>query len=454
MLTLGFAAFAVVTLVAFHLLPLAARKGWLLLGSYVFYAAIAWQFIPVLLALSLATHALAARIRLPDGSVRAWPLWAGVALNVAALVGLRWVYPLTPFAAPFAVVGLSFYTLQAISYLADLYTGTAKSRAALPELCLYLAYFPKLIAGPLERSGPFIAKLNASLPVDDAMVGRAFTLIVVGVGRKVLIADPLRALILPAAFTAPDKLGALMLAASIFAFAVILYNDFAGYTAMARGVSLLFGIELSPNFKRPFFATSFTDFWNRWHITLSLWLRDYVYLPLSRRLLRRNPSLWNVPNLILPPLLTMLVSGFWHGGSAHMLVWGGLHGVLLIVERLLTLLSRRRAASSIARQVATATLVAAVGTGVFVFFRMDMPVAVAFWRRLLSGAPGPWPDARWLLFILPSFGLDFLQARHGDENIFDHWPRFVRAVLLAAALLLWFHFSRDTPPAPFIYRGF
>ena len=104
--------------------------------------------------------------------------------------------------------------------------------------------------------------------------------------------------------------------------------------------------------------------------------------------------------------------------------------------------------------VATATLVAAVGTGVFVFFRMDMPVAVAFWRRLLSGAPGPWPDARWLLFILPSFGLDFLQARHGDENIFDHWPRFVRAVLLAAALLLWFHFSRDTPPAPFIYRGF
>lgn len=454
MLTLGFAAFTVVTLVAFHLLPPAARKGWLLLGSYVFYAAIAWQFIPVLLALSLATHALAARIRLADGSVRAWPLWAGVALNVAALVGLRWLYPLTPFATPFAVVGLSFYTLQAISYLADLYTGTAKRRATLPDLCLYLAYFPKLIAGPLERSGTFIAKLNAPLPVDDAVVGRAFTLIVVGVGRKVLIADPLRALILPAAFTTPDKLGALMLATSIFAFAVILYNDFAGYTAMARGVSLLFGIELSPNFKRPFFATSFTDFWNRWHITLSLWLRDYIYLPLSRRLLRRNPSLWNVPNLILPPLATMLISGFWHGGSAHMLVWGGLHGVLLIVERLLTLLARRRAAPSLARQVATATLVAAVGTGVFVFFRMDMPVAVAFWRRLLSCAPGTWPDARWLLFILPSFGLDFLQARYGDENTFDRWPRLARAVLLAAALLLWFHFSRDTPPAPFIYRGF
>ena len=121
----------------------------------------------------------------------------------------------------------------------------------------------------------------------------------------------------------------------VYGFA--LYNDFAGYTGVVRGVSGLFGIELSPNFNVPYFARSLSEFWSRWHITLSQWLRDYIYFPTSRALLRRNPSRANISNILLPPLLTMLASGLWHGTGWAMLLWGALHGVYLIRERLLAL---------------------------------------------------------------------------------------------------------------------
>ncbi len=453
--SLEFAAFVAVVLVVHHQLAARLQRYWLLLASYAFYALSAPQFVAILLLATLANYTLGARLA-PGYPRRALWLWLGLTFNVAVVAALRYAYRSDPFAGPFAVLGLSFYALQAMSYLLDMHAATLKTRGTLADVALYLAYFPKLVAGPIERARSFLPQLANPRPVDNQTIACAATLIAVGVTRKVVIADPLRALLPPDAFSAPSESGAAVLAAAIIGYAFVLYNDFAGYTSIARGVSGLFGIELSPNFVQPFFARSLTDFWNRWHVTLSHWLRDYVYLPLSRALLRRNPSLWNVPNLLLPPLVTMLASGLWHGGSAHMLVWGGLHGVYLVAERVLFLAwpatpGRRR---GVGRLVAAALTVFVLGCWALVAFRMETAVALSFWGCLLGGTSGPLPDGRMLVFLVTSLWLDRMQERHGDTAAFLRLPRVARAALLALAMLLWFLATRQQSSAPFIYRGF
>jgi len=159
-------------------------------------------------------------------------------------------------------------------------------------------------------------------------------LIFVGLVRKLIIADTLTASFLSDVFEIPANYGPPELVFWLVIYAFALYNDFAGYTDIVRGISGFFGIELSPNFRAPYFSRNFTEFWNRWHITLSEWLRDYIYYPLSRALSHSNSSYRSLANLIVPPLFTMLVSGIWHGFSLNMILWGGLHGLYLIVERI------------------------------------------------------------------------------------------------------------------------
>lgn len=453
--SLQFTAFVLLVLCGYYLLATRAQNYWLLLTSYVFYALCAWQFVPVLVLVTVASYAIARQLGTASRYRTQW-LWAGIALNVGALVVLRQVFHATPFVGPFIVIGLSFYSLQAMSYLFDMYSGTLRASHSLADVALYLAYFPKLVAGPIERAPSFLPKLAQPRIVDDAALARGATLIAVGVTRKLVIADPLAALLPAGVFTSPVELGPAVLAASVVGYAFVLYNDFAGYTSIARGVSSFFGIELSQNFAQPFFARSFSEFWNRWHITLTHWLRDYIYLPVSRALLRRNLSRWNVPNLILPPLASMLTCGLWHGGSLHMLLWGGLHGVYLIAERCIDLLhpSKPGLGRPIWQQLVAALIVFLLGCWALVSFRMELGIALRFWQRILSGPSGPLPDTRFLLYMLPSLWLDFMQRRHGDDTVFAHWPRLPRAALLALAILLWWAMSRGRVPTPFVYQGF
>ena len=456
------AAVLAAAVLVYHRLPARAQCHWLLILSYAFYAWWAWRFLPVLLFLTVANYFIAARIGAPqpsrDGGELRRRLWlrGGVALNVAALALLRYGYRSAPFAAPFAVLGISFYALQALAYLFDTYSGSMRVPHTLADFALYLAYFPKLVAGPIERPQAFIRQLVQPRVVDDARLAGAAILIVVGLTRKLLLADPLAALLPSAAFTAPAGLDSATLLMTMVGYAFVVYNDFAGYTSIARGVSCLFGIELSRNFAQPFAARSFTELWNRWHITFSHWLRDYVYLPLSRRLLRRHLSRWNLANLLLPPMATMLVCGLWHGASVHMLLWGGMHGVYLIVERVTKLLWPARPGSVLPkwRSVVGVVLVFTLSCWTFIVLRLPIASAVQFWRRLLTGPVGALPDVRMLLYMLPSLWLDWMQLRHDEETAFMSWPRLARAGLLATAVLLWFLMLGSSAPSPFVYQGF
>lgn len=444
-----------------HVLPARARAPWLLLLSYAFYAWWAWRFLPLLLLLTAATYFVAKRIAATPPSREArrarrpW-LLAGIVFNVAALAAMRFAFRAEPFIEPFAVLGVSFYVLQALAYLFDTYSGVLRTPHALSDFALYLAYFPKIVAGPIERPGAFFRELRAPRPVDDERVARAATLILIGITRKVAIADPILALMPERAFTAPSELGSLALATALLAFAFVVYNDFAGYTAVARGVSALFGIDLSRNFAVPFAARSFGDLWNRWHITFSHWLRDYIYLPLSRALLRRDLRRDNLANLFAPPLVTMLVCGLWHGSSLHMLLWGALHGTFLVIERIVRLRwpARPGATRSAWRELAGIALVFSLSIWSLALLRLPIDQALRFWQQLLTGPLGALPNDRLFLLMIPSLWLDWMQSQHGDDRAFLHWPRPARVALLTATVLFCLAMAGAVAPAAFVYQGF
>src|SRR5262249_39136477 len=242
--SLSFAAFVVAVLVVYHVLPHRFRVSWLLASSSAFYAAVGGRFAlrpPLLTLLNLGLlRAVSA------APARRDVFWLAVAANLLALGLLR----RGTLAGAGVVVGLSFYTLQAISCLADQRSGTLRTRPGGLGYALYLAYFPRLLAGPIERARRFPPQLERPGVVDDEAASLAVALVALGVVRKVVIADPLRATIPAAAFTDPARVPPAGLIVSLVAFAFVVYNDFAGYTGIVRGVSRLFGIELSPNFRQ------------------------------------------------------------------------------------------------------------------------------------------------------------------------------------------------------------
>jgi alginate O-acetyltransferase complex protein AlgI len=339
----------IVVLAVYYLLPRRPQNYWLLIVSYAFYITWAWQFSLILIGITTINFFLAKRmsnIEKPSPHI----LLIGISINVIVLLlfrvadfflpGLISMFAnlgiqLTDQSIKFLLpIGLAYFTLQNISYLVDVHRKQTTAASDFIDFALYLAYFPKILAGPIERARTFLPILAKPRRVDNGLLARSFTLIIIGLLRKVFIASILSAIIFwdafetPSLYTGPELIGWLVL------YGLFLYNDFAGYTSIARGLSGLFGIELSQNFKQPYFARNLTEFWNSWHITLSHWLRDYIFFPITRTLMRRYPDRQKLPNLIIPPMATMLISGLWHGLGWHMLLWGGLHGLYQVIERL------------------------------------------------------------------------------------------------------------------------
>jgi D-alanyl-lipoteichoic acid acyltransferase DltB (MBOAT superfamily) len=281
-------------------------------------------------------------------------------------------------------------------------------------------------------------------------------LIAFGLLRKFVIADPLLRAVPATAFQAPGEVSPLALAAWLAAYAVGVYNDFCGYTDLVRGVSGLFAIDLSRNFNLPFFSRNFTELWNRWHMTLCFWLRDYVYFPISRALVRRGTRLSQGLNLILPAMAATLASGLWHGCNVKFIAWGVLMGLLLVAERLAALGRPLRPVTAVpAWQKSLSVLKLWALAGLLALFSAAEPgPALEFLSRLFSSAPWHWPDSRVFLLVLPSAWLDFRQLRTGDELFFLRYPPLRRAAFLALAGWAIFLFSRSGIPAPFVYQGF
>jgi alginate O-acetyltransferase complex protein AlgI len=468
--SLTFAGFVILVLIAYYALPRRPQNVLLLAVSYVFYATWSWWYLVVLIAITAVNFFLAQRLR-PGGQPHRARLWAGIGFNLLALA----VFKYEDFFAPdlrarldtwgldtgaggvdlLLPIGMSFYIVAVISYLVDVYRGQATAATDPVDFALYIAYFPKLLSGPIERARTFLPRLAQPRFVDNEVLARSMTLIVVGLTRKIMFADTLRQAFPRGVFAFPERFSGAELTGYLLIYALMLYNDFAGYTSIVRGVSGLFGIELSLNFRTPYFAHNFSDFWNRWHITLSHWLRDYIYFPTSRALLRRNPSRGNIPNILLPPMLTMLASGLWHGTGWNMLLWGALHGLYLIVERMWLFWRPAKPAQMQMRwrQILSIGIVVVLVVLAWVPFRTpDLDRTFAYWRGMLDWSGPQRPSVRVLVVILPALWLDWIQRK--EELAVLRWPRLVQATLLALAILAIFLVTQAETSAPFVYQGF
>ena len=244
------------------------------------------------------------------------------AAGLGGLMGIRWRPDMLQVALP---VGISFYTFQTLSYTIDSYRGAIKPERSLLRVALYVAYFPQLVAGPIMRPQEFLPALDKPWGLDPARLWSGFHLAMTGLVKKVVIADSVAVLadsIFDGSLGRPSL--AIMLGSALFA--VQIYCDFSGYTDIARGISRIFGVEIPLNFRAPYFSTSIIDFWRRWHISLSSWLRDYLYIPLGGSRGSRSRTHVNL-------LATMVLGGLWHGAAWNFVVWGAYQGVLLSINR-------------------------------------------------------------------------------------------------------------------------
>lgn len=323
-----FLIFLPVTILIYWLLPYRLRTVWLLAASLLFYANGGVSFLAIL-ALSICSTYILGRLAERDPSHGRLYLAIGAAINVALIAGFKylgllgimlpedWIVPL----------GISFYTLQAIGYLSDVYHGRIQAERNIIHYALYVSYFPNVVSGPIERAGNMIPQFRA-LPrhLTFDQFRDALYMMVWGYFLKLVIADRLGTIV-SSAYAIPGSYGIVLILA-IFAYSFQIYCDFAGYSAIAIGCARMMGIHLMDNFKAPYMSGSIREFWKRWHISLSSWLRDYVYIPLGGN---RKGQIRKYMNI----LLTFAVSGIWHGVGLQFLIWGLLHGIDQVIGALL-----------------------------------------------------------------------------------------------------------------------
>jgi alginate O-acetyltransferase complex protein AlgI len=337
-----FVVFLAITLAVYWAIPwLAARRAILLVASLVFYGWWDYRFLGLIAYVTLVAYAagrLVARfpahgrrivaltlvLQLGQLAVFKYTNFAlGVVSDLAHAFGSQLVVPKPSILLP---IGVSFYTFHGISYVVDLYRGKLTRPLGLSGIALYIVFFPQLVAGPIVRADVFVPQMERPARLDSRDLIVALKLICIGLICKGVFADRLSPLV-DAIFAKPHKFDNATLTSAVFGFYSQIYFDFVGYSTMAIGISRLFGFKLPKNFDFPYRSTSITEFWRRWHISLSSWLRDYLYIPLGGS---RHGQLKQYRNLFL----TMLLGGLWHGASYNFVLWGAAHGLALAVHKL------------------------------------------------------------------------------------------------------------------------
>ncbi|MEA2339321.1 MAG: alginate O-acetyltransferase complex protein AlgI [Thermoanaerobaculia bacterium] len=342
--TWTFAVFAPTFAFFYFLTRGRARLCVMLAGSFLFYAWWDWRFLFLLLFTTVAAYALGlplasasdplVRKRLLRlslvidlgvlGFFKYFNFLADSAAHVSTALGLPITYDALKIVLP---VGISFYVFKTMSYSIDVYRGDQEPERDLMRFTAFVAFFPELVAGPIVRASRLLPQMKRDHPFDSDRMLSALTLIASGYVRKVVIADSLAPLV-DARFNDPLSHSALSLLIGVYFYAFQIYCDFSGYSNIAIGLARLFGFDLGINFDRPYWSRSFSEFWSRWHISLSSWLRDYLYLPLGGN----RGGMWiTFRNL----MLTMLLGGLWHGAKWTFVAWGALHGLYLIGQRIL-----------------------------------------------------------------------------------------------------------------------
>ena len=347
--SLDFVLFYLVLFILYWVRPERHWQNALLLGgSYLFYGWIHPWYAVLLGASTVADHFLARRMSSHPQN-RPSALAFSLLLNLGVLAFFRYYNFFSPAVAsalesaglrvdPLLLqialpLGLSFYTLKKLGYVLDVSRGTLQPAHSLADFALYVSFFPQIAAGPIDRPQKLLPQIEAQRVWRLELFHGAWPLLVMGFFKKIVVADSI-SVIVGQIFSLRQPGGLLVLAGSL-AFTLQILADFSAYTDLARGTALLLGFETSENFRQPYLSLTPTDFWNRWHITLSTWLRDYIFFPVRRALLRSRVRLPEPLMISIPPLVTMFASGLWHGAGWTFVVWGLYYGALIAVYQLL-----------------------------------------------------------------------------------------------------------------------
>ena len=429
---------------------------WILLASYVFYGWWNWHFVFLLAASTVVNHVLALAIYRTQGQrarkglltlavgfdigLLAYFKYAGFFVNSAANVfGTAWIVNVT------LPVGVSFFTFMAISYVVDTYRRELVP-ASFARFAVFQAFFPHLVAGPIVRASELLPQLEEPRDPRKVNTSRAFMLIVTGLFLKVVIANHLATHIVDEVFAAPNRHSSLEVLVAVYAYAVQIFADFCGYTNIAIGIALLLGFEFPQNFNSPYAAVTLQDFWRRWHMTLSRWLRDYLYIPLGGN---RKGTLVTYRNV----MITMLLGGLWHGAAWTFVAWGAIHGIGLCVERALHWQPTSKAARWFGR-ILTFQIVCFA----WIFFRADsFARAWQVIERLFTawGQPSPLVTTSVVLAIVVGIAGQYLRPGllGGLLVGFQRLPVVAQAACLGASLLV-INTLGPEGVAPFIYFRF
>jgi D-alanyl-lipoteichoic acid acyltransferase DltB (MBOAT superfamily) len=471
--------FLVIVVCVYWRLPRKPQNVFLLLASYFFYGWWDWRFL-VLIAISTIVDFHCARwIDRSENAVRRRLL---LAVSLVVNLGFLGVFKYFNFfedsllallnAMGFAPVnrtllaillppGISFYTFQEVAYIVDVHHRRLKPAGSIVDYALFISLFPHLIAGPIQRPSHLLPQVQKPRRLEGDRFFGGLMLILSGLFRKCVVADNC-ALLANAAFggqLGPPSLP--VLAIGVYAFAWQIYGDFSGYSDIARGSAQLLGFHFMVNFRQPYLATSLQDFWRRWHISLSSWLRDYLYIPLGGN---RHGERKTYRNL----LLTMVIGGLWHGANWTFVVWGAIHGAGLAIARLMrSLLGLPRAGD--VQPADTRRSLFRLGSWIdrIIIFHL-VAIAWVFFRApslsaalaMLSGLPVFYWRAEFLtafqflaFFALPLLLVDLLNEYRSEEYLFERSPEGLR-IAVAVGLLLAVTFFSGNELNAFIYFQF
>ncbi len=422
--TAQFAIFLLVVAGLHPLLPRGWRNTWLLLTSIVFYALWLPVYLLLFLAVLLVNYAFAVRIARSDAPKR--PLVASIVFTLSVLAyfkyrnfffqNVAWFWGgAPPVNELFLPLGISFYSFVIIALNVDIYRKTM----VLPRLdryALFVMFFPHLIAGPILRGSEFLPQLELGGVYTRERIRRGLWLIAGGLVKKIVMGDYLLAPFVNEVFRSPGDSSAPVHLVAMYSLAFQIYCDFSGYSDMARGIACLLGYELPLNFAEPYLSRNPAEFWRRWHMTLSRWLRDYLYIPLGGN---RHGGARTSINL----MLTMLLGGLWHGASWNFLVWGGLHGLLLVIHRYFREGQVEQPLRLRLGDVLAITATFHATCVLWIFFRA--PDFTAAWTMLTTIVGGAWNGEIPLLQI--AIVAACMVAHVGERIIVDRSERIVVA---------------------------
>lgn len=371
----------------------------LLAGSYFFYGWWDYRFLGLLWFTTAADYLLGRLIEdAPNNQSKRKLVTSSVVLNLGILGIFKYydffaasfgdllqkfgLHPNLPLLHVMLPIGISFYTFMSMSYTIDVYRGKIRAERSLLHFATFVAFFPHLIAGPILRPEKFLVQLRAGPKFSWASNTEGIGWILLGFVRKVVIADSLAPYV-DRAFAQPEAFSASGLLVAVIFYAFQIYGDFSGYSDIAYGLGKILGYDIGRNFACPYLANSFSDFWRRWHISLSTWLRDYLYISLGGN---RHGTVKTYRNLFL----TMLLGGLWHGANWTFLVWGGLHGLYLVIERALSGFRNRWSKRVIPAFIGSplrTMLIFGIVALTWIFFRSpDFGTATRIFKGLGSGA--------------------------------------------------------------------